>query len=366
MATAPPPRAQASAGTSQATAELTPEQVALIAAMVASTTAAQEALAASTVAAIQRLFSELLEGNGWFTQRRVDEIVADVVDIMGDSLQAAAEITQGFLEGVLETLDVDYRDIDITIDPDTIRKGVTAAREWNRPAEQARISRLLGADEFQANEKALARAEQQARMDLRLARREAEKEMWGVSGDIIAYRRILRPEESQGGPCGLCIVAASRVYHKSALLPIHNGCVCDVLPVVKDGSGEVLDPGYNLNREDLDAIYGAEIRTGRLSNETRAGTGRQGLQRVRLKHLEHGELGPILVDGRFQIRKKADVVDLSTRRLDPQKVYEAQVKIIEQYERSVAAGRRPQFDIAFHRRIRDEYAKKLGIKADAA
>jgi hypothetical protein len=365
MPTAAPPRSQATAGTSQATGQLTGEQMALILAMIAATSAAQDNLATRTVGAIQRLYSELLEGNGWFTQRRVDEIVRDVTEVMEDSLQAAGEITQGYLEGVLDVLDVDFDDIDITIDP-AIRTGVTPEREWNRPAEQARISRLLGADEFQANEKALVRAEQQARMDLLLARQEAEKEMWGVSGDIVAYRRILHPELSQSGPCGLCIVAASRVYHKSDLRPLHNGCWCDVMPVVKTGSGEILDPGFDLNEDDLKALYGAEIRSGRLGPQTQSGTGRQGLQRVRLKHLQHAELGPVLVDGRYAIRKKADVVDLESKRMDPQRIYDAQVKIIADYERRVAAGQRPQFDIDFHRRIRDEYAKKLGIKADAA
>jgi len=354
MATAAPPRSQATAGTSQATGQLTAEQMALIVAMLASTTAAQEQLASATVGAVQRLYDDLLRDNGWFVQRRVDAVVEDTLDVMADSTQAAAEITQGYLEGVLDVLNVDFRDIEITIGTD-LRDGVTPEREWNRPAEQARVARLLGADEFQANEKALVRAEQQARTDLVLARQQAEREMWQVSGDIISYRRILRPEMSKTGPCGLCVVAASRVYHKSDLRPLHGGCVCDVLPIVKDGSGAILDPGFDLNQDDLDAFY----RAG-------GGTGRQGLQRVRLKTIEHGELGPTLVDGRYNTRKKADVIQLASKGLDPQRVYDEQVKIIASYERAVAAGRTPQFDIEFHRRTRDEYAKRLGIKSEAA
>lgn len=354
MATPPPPRSQATPGASQATTAMTAEQAALVAAAVSAAAAAQERLAAATVDQIKRLFSTLLEDNGWFAQPRVDEIVSDIVELMADATQIAAEITQGYLETVLDVLDIDFRDIEISLPPD-LRIGVTPQREWNRPAEQARIMRLLGADEFQANEIALQRAEQQVRMDLILARREAEKEMWGVSGDIIAYRRILRPELSVGGPCGLCIVAASRVYHKSDLRDLHNECRCDVLPIVKDGSGEILDPGFDLNRDDLDALY-----------EAAGGSNRQGLQRVRLKHVEHGELGPILVDGRYKTRTQSDVADLSKRRMDPQRIYDAQVKVIAEYEKAVAAGRTPQFDIEFHRRMRDKYAKRLGISTDAA
>lgn len=353
MATPPPPRSQATAGASQQTTAATPEQMALLAAAVAAATAAQERLAAATVGQIKQLFSSLLEGNGWFTQPRVDEIVSEVVDLMDEATELAAAITQGYIETVLDVLDIEFRDIEISLPQ--LRTGVTPEREWNRPAEQARIMRLLGADEFQANERALQRAEQQARMDLILARREAEKEMWGVTGDIIAYRRILRPELSVGGPCGLCIVAASRVYHKSDLRDLHNDCKCDVMPIVKDGSGEILDPGFDLNRDDLDALY-----------EAAGGSNRQGLQRVRLKHLDHGELGPVLVDGRYKTRTQSEVAELSKRRMDPQRIYDAQVKIITEYEKAVAAGQRPQFDIDFHYRQRDEYAKRLGISTDAA
>lgn len=355
MATPQPDRAQATAGESQATRELTAEEAALIAALIAASAAAQAALADQTVAAIKRILNELLDGNGWFDQSRVDVVVGDIVEIMDAALESAADLTQGYIEGVLDILDVDFDAIDLDLNTRTIRNGVTPEREWNRPAEQARVSRLLGADEFQANERALVRAEQQARMDLMLIRQEAEQEMWQVSGDIIAYRRILRPELSEFGPCGLCIVAASRVYAKSQLKPLHNGCVCDVMPIVKDGSGEIVDPGFDLNAEDLQVLYDAG-----------GGTNRQGLQRVRLKNLDHGELGPILVDGRHKTRTKADVVELSSKRLDARRVYDAQVKIIAAYEKAVAEGRTPQFDIEFHRRTRDTYAKRLGIKSDAA
>lgn len=356
MATQPPDRAQATPGTSQATRDLTAEEAALIAALIAASAAAQARLADATVDQIKRLLSELLDGNGWFFQSRVDAIVDEIVELMADSLESAADLTQGYIEGILDILEIDFDDIELDIDPRTIRNGVTPEREWNRPAEQARISRLLGADEFQANEKALVRAEQQARMDLMLVRQQAEQEMWQVSGDIIAYRRILRPELSQFGPCGLCIVAASRVYKTSELKPLHNGCVCDVFPIVKDGSGQIVDPGFDLNAEDLTSLY-----------EAGGGTNRQGLQRVRLKHLAHGELGPILADGKYKVRSKAEVTDLAAKGLDYQTIYDAQVKQIRAYERAVANGSTPQIDIEFHRRMRDKYAKRLGIdQSDAA
>lgn len=100
---------------------------------------------------------------------------------------------------------------------------------------------------------------------------------------VLGYRRVVRPELSKEGPCGLCVVAATNWYTVDKLKPIHNLCKCVAVPVVKDA-----DPGFGWNQEDLrknlDLMYGA------------AGGSTYGkdLKRIRVKITEHGELGPIL------------------------------------------------------------------------
>lgn len=100
---------------------------------------------------------------------------------------------------------------------------------------------------------------------------------------VIGYRRVVRPELSMHGPCGLCVVAATNWYTKSSLQGIHHLCKCVTLPVTADQ-----DPGFRWNQEDLrrhlDTIYGAA------GGSTRG----KDLKRVRVKITEHGELGPIL------------------------------------------------------------------------
>lgn len=67
---------------------------------------------------------------------------------------------------------------------------------------------------------------------------------------ITGWRRVIHPELSAGGTCGLCVAAATRIYRGGNLKPIHDGCNCLTLPIVGDD-----DPGDALNRLDLGDLY---------------------------------------------------------------------------------------------------------------
>jgi hypothetical protein len=148
-----------------------------------------------------------------------------------------------------------------------------------------------------AQQKAIARLTAVAQTDVTLAVREQYRRSLGqMRAD--AYRRILHPELSETGPCGLCAVAADRTYRTSDLLPLHNRCVCEVLPIYGN-----LDPGLTLNADDLGALYTAA-----------GGTRRELLRKVRVVLAEHGELGPILLNGDHHYRDPIDVA--RTRSVD--------------------------------------------------
>lgn len=76
--------------------------------------------------------------------------------------------------------------------------------------------------------------------------------VYEASPQATRYRRVVHPELSKGGACGLCIVASTQIYTRPDLKPIHDRCHCDVLPIV----GEV-DPGHALNGLDLGSLYEA-------------------------------------------------------------------------------------------------------------
>lgn len=95
---------------------------------------------------------------------------------------------------------------------------------------------------------------------------------------LFAYRRVVRPELSNGNVCGLCIAASTRIYYRGDLMPLHTGCHCEVLLVTRDS-----DPGDIINRDELDQLY-----------ETAGGTDYASLRRTKYVVQEHGELGPQL------------------------------------------------------------------------
>lgn len=96
---------------------------------------------------------------------------------------------------------------------------------------------------------------------------------------IIGYRRVIHPELSRGGTCGMCIAAADRLYKVSELMPIHAHCKCTVAAVTEDH-----DPADEANSVDLNRLY-----------KDARGTSVAHLKRTRYQVDEHGELGPVLV-----------------------------------------------------------------------
>lgn len=142
--------------------------------------------------------------------------------------------------------------------------------------------------------RAVLRAQRIAETDVGLAVREQSRKVAVLNRAVTGYRRILHPELSEEGfSCGLCVVAADRVYTKAELLPLHPGCNCETAMIVNG-----VDPGRDLNDRDLSAIY-----------EAAGGTtaGRKLQNRVRVSITEHGELGPILVRSNHKFRDPADV-----------------------------------------------------------
>jgi hypothetical protein len=174
------------------------------------------------------------------------------------------------------------------------RTSVAPEEVYGRAADTYRYNVVANGDSPEvAAQKAGVRVAAAAATDVTLAVREQYRAAFDRER-VEGWRRIVRPEMSQTGPCGLCVVAADRVYKRADLLPLHNRCVCDVLPIV-DG----LDPGLRLNHDDLQAVYNAA-----------GGTGAGGLLNVRVALAEHGELGPVLVNANQSHRGPREVAQM--------------------------------------------------------
>ena len=179
---------------------------------------------------------------------------------------------------MFDRLDVDFPVPDKTALDDYPREGVTPEKVWERPAEAYRYARSRGKSDAEAREAAEKKIERLARDEVNLARRDQAARTYQKAERVTGYRRVIHPELSESGVCGLCVAAATRVYGKADLLPIHPGCVCTVAPITATS-----DPGAWMNDLDLRALYKAA-----------GSTGQQDLSNVRVREFVDGEMGPML------------------------------------------------------------------------
>lgn len=159
------------------------------------------------------------------------------------------------------------------------RANVSALDVYSRPSNQFIYALSQGASADDAVEAAAERLSGIAEQDVMLAERDEAMRIYDATPTIVGYRRVIHPELSRTGSCGLCVVASQRFYTSGELLPLHGGCNCTTMPIVKGD-----DPGLRLNKDDLDTLYRA---AGSKYNSD--------LLNTRVTIHEHGELGPVLV-----------------------------------------------------------------------
>lgn len=175
-----------------------------------------------------------------------------------------------------------------------LRNGVDSyVKVYSRLPAEYRWQRFLGKSKDEALQIVLNRAREMAAGDLDLAH-QRQVSRFTRERRVAQYRRVVRPELSKTGTCGLCIAAADQIYHSGELMPIHDRCNCAVIEVAGG------DPGSSIND---DAISEAYKRAVNQAGSTRGAD----LKRVRFKVIEHGEMGPQLRVAGQNVRTAADV-----------------------------------------------------------
>lgn len=179
-----------------------------------------------------------------------------------------------------------------SVDVSTLRSGVTHEGAYGRVAESYRYQEYAlqrsssPVDLVTPDEAATKRALDVAGTDAMLVPRAQSQKFMTRSPRITGYRRIIHPELSKTGTCGLCVAASDRLYGPTELMPIHPPtCHCVPLPVY-DGK----DPGSILNRRDLDRLY-------RDAGDSTSG---DALRRTRYQVNDNGELGPVLAEKGYE------------------------------------------------------------------
>lgn len=246
----------------------------------------QRTLERQTVAQVLAAYRNL----DWYDHAQIGSVAAVVGARVRAASQTSAALTAAYLTRVLrEMLGATVAAAGTMRVDAPLRLGVPAWESvYGRVADTVRFEVARGHTLADAIQIGLDRADAMVSTDLALARREQARHSLTGQKKVQAYRRVIHPELATTGTCGLCIAAADRRYNTGELLPIHDRCNCTVLPITADG-----DPGGELNRAELDDLYGQVAGVA-------GSTSRRDLAEVRVKYDWHGELGPTLTDARHR------------------------------------------------------------------
>lgn len=273
-------------------------------ALVAAQDAARTALVAQLVA---MAVAPTRDFTGWYDTAAITSWAGQVTGAVESLQRALARSTDAYLARVA-TLLTGRRVRPVgAVDVSTLRAGVTHPGAYARAADAYRwqqsrvdafapeltaapeldLATLVPPDLIAPAKAAVDRVAAVAEMDMQLAvRAQAQAFMTAQAAKppfegrtLTGYRRVIHPELSKGGVCGLCAAASTRLYGPKELMPIHARCKCVPMPVY-DGN----DPGSVINTADLGKFY----------EDAGGTTDGPSLKRTRYQVDEHGELGPVL------------------------------------------------------------------------
>jgi hypothetical protein len=241
--------------------------------------AAQQDVEDRAVAQVIALFGDF---DGWYDHDAITRVADRAGQTVRASAQASASLSDAYMTRVLsEALGGAPRPAGAIRVVGPLRDGVpTWGSIYGRVADTVRFQVAEGKPADDAVRIGLSRADSLVRTDLSLARRDQYRRSLSANPRVTGYRRVIHPEMSRTGTCGLCIAAADRRYNRAELMPLHARCVCTVAPITAAG-----DPGGTLNDADLAAVYSSAD-----SNRV------EDLKKVRYTVEQHGELGPVLVN----------------------------------------------------------------------
>lgn len=225
--------------------------------------------------------SQLWIATGGVTEAAVDAYVPSAVALSAGAERATSSTVAGYvgaMSGQRERLDLDETT------GESLR-GVAPAEVFLRPVVTARTALSEGKSFAEAMELGRQRASALTETNTVLSQRAAITRL-----SPAGYRRVLT-----GKSCALCATASTQRYKRSNLLPIHDHCDCSIAPIIGDR-----DPGHVINKSllrDLRSAGGSKYWNDRGVTVENGRVLKNG-QPLDVETRTHGELGPVLVDGR--------------------------------------------------------------------
>lgn len=197
-----------------------------------------------------------------YDDRDVDAFLASALPAVEAGRRQSVALTEAFLARAVRR-QPNGADVDRIVA--AIRNGADPRQVYRRPFVTTWTALGSGADWSDAVASGEARAVGMAATDVQLAMRDTLRDVGNADEAILGYQRV-----PDGKACDLCLQIAGQRYTTDELQPVHNNCGCsvDVITATERGA--------------FSGNYGNDpILT------------REGVVEVR----EHGELGPVLVNG---------------------------------------------------------------------
>ena len=156
--------------------------------------------------------------------------------------RATATLTAAFTEqAAREVTGVTRRGVYDLSRLDALRDGVDPVEEYLRPGHQVWYELSLGVAFAAAVEHGLNRAMTLSATDLQLAKTDASFQSFQQDDRVLAYER-----QAGDNPCDLCSLAEGQISKADEVMPIHDNCACDAVPV--------FDPDVAASAKSIDEV----------------------------------------------------------------------------------------------------------------
>jgi hypothetical protein len=241
----------------------------------------QARIRAATVAEAVRIWSAV----GGVTETDRERFVSAVLPVVRAGQQMTADVSAAMIVQLGGSAAVGAPSVDRLV-----LRGVDPVEVYSRPVVKARTGLSQGKPWVAAMGSARHLLETLVSTDTQIAKREAAREIMTADDRIVGYRRALT-----GDSCALCAVASTQRYRTEDLMPIHDHCDCEVVPIIGDR-----DPGHVINRDllgDLKAEGGPQYWNDRgLRVDETGRVYRTDDEPLIVAEHTHGELGPVIAD----------------------------------------------------------------------
>lgn len=222
---------------------------------------AQERLRALVAGAAVSIWKDL----PGYDEEHVDEWLTRVLPVIAASQRQSVALTEAFLARTLGRQPLGILADEII--GAAARAGAAPETVYRRPFVTVWTALGNGTQWDAAVNAGLARAKSTAATDVQLAMRGTLAAVGNADPAIVGYQRV-----PDAAACAFCRLVSGQRYRTDQLMPIHSHCGCGVDVITAENRG-----GFTGTRENDLTVTSSEGVTAEVRN--------------------HGELGPVLVNG---------------------------------------------------------------------